>query len=158
MHWTLLSFPPGAGQGHDMAAYKDCNIMVSTRFLSQLHHSEQNLRLLCSSSELGSVIIVACCPSIPRLFRKQIRRASPCSGYSNGCCHSASNSGSKPASEALDDSRGKAVQRSNSVITLQMYGYANSINPRESEDITSFGGEEDLANTPRSILPNDTRV
>jgi hypothetical protein len=131
-----------------------CAIVKYAQELLYLSLKARQLINLCSVAELGSVIIVGCCPAIPRLFRRNRgRREPPSRSYS----YSGSRSRGKPKKEVLDDShsRDSAAQGSNSVVTLEMYGYANSIvDHRLSEEISSCG-EDNVHAVSRPITSID---
>jgi len=108
--------------------------------------------------ELGSVIIVGCCPSIPRIVRRhQIRMGSGSggsSGYTETWGNSAARLTAKPKPDTLEEQVGFARHPSDSEETLEMNRYGNHVEWGCAEDV--FVGDG-IVNT-MGILQRPARV
>jgi hypothetical protein len=106
-------------------------------------------------AEIGSVIIVGCCPSIPRILRRhQISSTSASGGYSYD--HSASKPKAKSRFNTVDANDNGTELRSSSEVRLEMYGYANSIERAGSEDDAMDGRDGIVKPTHISHMPVHT--
>jgi hypothetical protein len=96
-----------------------------------------------SMAELGSVIIVGCCPSIPHILRRHKNNSTPASGgYSYGS-KPKTRSKVNPANGSHGASR---LQPGASEKRLEMYGYAYSIE-RAGSDGTTVAGAGGITKT-----------
>ncbi|RMZ67363.1 integral membrane [Pyrenophora seminiperda CCB06] len=86
--------------------------------------------------ELGSVIIVGCCPSIPRIVRRhQLKVASASSDYSETWGNSAAKTTVMLRRDTQEEYDDFTQQHSGSEEMLEMYNYGNSVEQRGSESI-----------------------
>jgi len=91
--------------------------------------------------ELGSVIIVGCCPSIPRIVRRhQTRMGSGSSGYTETWGNSAARLTAKPRPDTLEEHEGFARHLSDSEETLEMNRYGNHVEWGCTENVSVGDG------------------
>ncbi|KAI2481088.1 hypothetical protein Ptr902_06883 [Pyrenophora tritici-repentis] len=98
--------------------------------------------------ELGSVIIVGCCPSIPRILRRhQIRLTSDSSVYSETWGNLAAKPTPRPRAGVFEPHDLLIHHRSDSIERLQMYRYGSGVERRDCEDIFAGDGAVNITGT-----------
>jgi hypothetical protein len=136
-----------------MGSCADVDFMVSSHPLSRPLHTNKPH----SMAELGSVIIVGCCPIIPRILRRhQIKSAHASKTYSYGSTPKSPRSPMSPKSKmrfgTADRSHGASMLQTGSEERLEMYGYAHSIERAGSDDNTAVGGDGIVKTTHVSLM------
>lgn len=126
---TTTPIPHGISHKH-----RSYGVYLSSKVVAPL--------IIDSMAELGSVIIVGCCPYIPKMYRRhQLKSTTAYGAYSSSQDPTSSRSKVRSRFQTLDESpeHGDSDLRSSSDVHLEMHQYANGSEPKSSEEDVPTG-------------------